>query len=55
MPDIRKSVPCELCGDSTIYTGTKRCDRCYELETRIKKAPGIACRILLAIISEPVL
>lgn len=29
-------IDCGLCGRPTTMTGTKRCDRCWELETRIK-------------------
>jgi len=28
-------VPCEICGQSTIYTGTKRCTNCWEVEHRL--------------------
>ena len=42
----RAECPCELCGDRTSMTGTKRCDRCWELETRIQSAPELARRIL---------
>jgi hypothetical protein len=30
------TVPCEICGDPTIFTGTKRCCRCWEVEARLK-------------------
>jgi hypothetical protein len=40
------TVECELCGDQTNKTGTKRCDRCYELETRIQDNPQLAELIL---------
>jgi hypothetical protein len=26
--------------------GTKRCDRCYELETRIRRDPELAAKML---------
>jgi hypothetical protein len=41
-------VPCELCGTPTRATSTKRCDGCWELETRIKRNPKLAARILAA-------
>jgi hypothetical protein len=44
---ISETVPCELCGDPTPMTGTKRCDRCWELERRIKSDPELAKRIFL--------
>ena len=39
-------VPCELCGQPTLATMTKRCDRCWELETRIYRDPELARKIL---------
>jgi len=39
-------VPCGLCGDATRMKGTERCDRCYELETRIQDNPTLARLIL---------
>ena len=39
-------VPCELCEMPTRMTGTKRCDRCYELESRIQQDPKLARKIL---------
>lgn len=41
-----ETVPCGLCGTSTRMTGTKRCDRCWELESRIQGNPELARRIL---------
>lgn len=40
------TVPCELCKDPTTMLGTKRCDRCWELETRIQANPQLARKIL---------
>lgn len=42
----RETVPCELCGESTRSKGTKRCDRCWELETRIRHNPDIAKKVI---------
>ena len=39
-------VPCGICGDPTRMTGTKRCDRCWELERRIEDDPKLAKLIL---------
>ncbi|WP_162580534.1 hypothetical protein [Variovorax sp. PBS-H4] len=39
-------VPCGLCGTPTTMTGTRRCDRCWELEGRVKRDPEIALRVL---------
>lgn len=35
MTGFREVVPCETCGTETFMTGTKRCDRCWELERRL--------------------
>jgi hypothetical protein len=35
MPIEQETVPCETCGDPTTYTGTKRCNNCYEVESRL--------------------
>jgi hypothetical protein len=40
------SVPCELCGVPTAYVGTKRCNRCWELERRIQADLELAKKIL---------
>lgn len=40
------TVPCELCGVPTTMTATKRCDRCWELESRVLAAPDEARKIL---------
>jgi len=42
-------VPCGLCGRPTRMLITKRCDPCWELETRIHAAPELARRILAAL------
>lgn len=39
---------CGLCGRPTPMHGTKRCDRCYELESRIRDNPELAVKVLLA-------
>lgn len=39
-------VPCELCNKPTPMTGSKRCDRCWELERRIQADPAIARKII---------
>ena len=46
MTYMRTTVPCELCGTATPMLGTKRCDRCWELETRIKQDLLLALKIL---------
>lgn len=42
----RTLVPCELCSIPTPMSGTKRCDRCWELERRIHMDPELARQIL---------
>ena len=44
--DSVEVVPCGICSEPTEVTGTKRCDRCWELENRIYADPEIARRIL---------
>ena len=39
-------VPCVLCGAPTLMAGTRRCDRCWELERRIERDPHLAQKIL---------
>lgn len=43
-----ETVPCGLCGKPTRMTGTKRCDGCWELESRIQGDPVLAAKILAA-------
>lgn len=45
----RETIPCELCGTPTHFTGTKRCDRCWELETRINRDVELAEKIIARI------
>ena len=33
--DEQPTVPCETCGTPTTYTGTKRCNNCWEVEGRL--------------------
>lgn len=46
MKDDRPTVNCRICGTPTPMLGTERCDRCWELERRIRFDPEIARRIL---------
>jgi hypothetical protein len=32
-----ETIPCETCGEPTTFTGTKRCNNCYEVESRLDK------------------
>jgi hypothetical protein len=31
----RETVPCDTCGQPTPYKGTRRCDNCWEVESRL--------------------
>lgn len=42
-------IDCRLCHDFTTMLGTKLCDRCWELETRIGDAIELARRIIARI------
>jgi len=46
MMDNRPTVPCRHCSDPTPMLGTKMCDRCWELEWRVKDKPAVAAKIL---------
>jgi len=50
--DDRPTVPCGLCGDATPFNGSRRCDRCQELETRIERDPELACKILGRVLGQ---
>lgn len=43
-------VPCALCGRMTPKGGTRRCDRCWELESRIEDDPNLAMDILYRVL-----
>lgn len=45
-PKHLRRVKCELCGAETTSIESKRCDRCWKLETMISWNPDIARRIL---------
>lgn len=48
----QETVPCRICGNQTPMTGTKLCDRCWELKKRIHADPAIAERILLEVFKD---
>lgn len=41
-----ETIPCRICGEKTPMLGTKLCDRCWELESRILAAPCYAVKII---------
>lgn len=47
------TIPCARCNIPTRMLGTRRCDRCYELERRIQAQPGLAQIILNEILARP--
>lgn len=42
----RELVPCKWCGCDTAMTGTKMCDACWELDSRVRGDPAMALRML---------
>lgn len=46
-------VPCKYCGVATHMVGTKLCDRCWELESRIRWDPDIAAQIFSILAPAP--
>lgn len=46
-----EEIPCRLCEKPTPMLGTKLCDRCWELETRIRNDPELALKILGDVLS----
>lgn len=40
------TTPCTICKKPTPMLGTKLCDRCWELSSRIRDAPDLARKIL---------
>lgn len=44
-----KTVPCKWCRHPTPMLGTQLCDPCWELLTRIERAPELAQRIVVAV------
>jgi hypothetical protein len=49
--DVR-TVDCIFRGSPTVMTETERRDRCWELETRIRRDPELAAKMLAAIRGE---
>lgn len=52
LEDYGPTVPCELCTRQTPMLGTKLCDRCWELKTRITGNLELARKILATIDAE---
>lgn len=46
------AIPCVWCGKPTLMTGTKCCDRCWELDRRIRGQPELARKMLEALDAE---
>jgi len=43
---LDSTIPCTLCAQPTRMLGTKLCDRCWELKTRITHDIDLAKRII---------
>lgn len=43
---LAHTVPCKVCEQPTCSKGTQLCDRCWELDNRIRMDPEIARRLL---------
>lgn len=43
---------CDICGNQTSMTGTKMCDRCWELDRRIRNDFDLAVKIVEAVKEE---
>lgn len=52
VPDYQTTVPCKYCTRVTRMTGTRMCNNCWELETRMLADPASARKILEAIEKE---
>lgn len=46
MMEEEQTVPCELCGEKTYLIATKRCNGCWELESRIIEDKELAIKIM---------
>lgn len=42
----KETIPCRLCNKPTKMLGTKLCDECWELESRIHNQPQLAQKVL---------
>ena len=49
---VQQTVPCKRCGTSTFMIGTKLCDRCWELEKKIRFDPELSRQILQEVMDE---
>lgn len=38
MKDTEETVPCRICGEPTPMTGTRLCNNCWEIETRLESS-----------------
>lgn len=48
-----ETTACTLCGKQTRMMGTKLCDRCWEIKSRIKSDPELALQILTELNKTP--
>lgn len=50
--DPEKTTPCKYCGRKTRSTGTKLCDKCWELKTRMEGDKERSIKIIFDIFPE---
>ena len=50
----RVTTRCTLCGAETPYLGTKLCDRCWSIDSAVRRDPDLAVRILAGLQRLPV-
>lgn len=48
-----ETTACTLCGKQTRMMGTKLCDRCWEIKSRIESDPELALQILTELNKTP--
>lgn len=44
--EYHDTVNCKYCGQETRMKGTQLCNNCWEMDSRIRKSPAIALKIL---------
>lgn len=46
-------VPCKYCGDLTSMTGTRQCNRCWEIASRLRSLPENAFQRMERLYRDP--
>lgn len=47
--NVYKTISCKWCGMQTHMLGTKECNRCWELRSRVERDPKLATEMLLRV------